>query len=210
MIFVVQTCPPRDPAPLVARLEAQGAEVLEVPDVGLEGELRGMLRALALAADAGGGPVTLLEDDVRICEGFAPYVCEFWREPRTPVVRWYASGDLTRDLPAGWNVQPGALYLCNQATTLSRDFVLSLIRSPEALRRLKANDRHSGDALIGEHLANLGASFATHLPGLVQHEGASSIVVPNTNAQRSRLEQGIYHRSVYFIGDGVDARTVRP
>lgn len=208
MIFVVQTCPPRNPAAIVARLEAQGAEVLEVADVGAEGELRGMLRALELGAAARGGAVTLLEDDVLICEGFVPYVCEEWRDPAVPVVRWYAPGDLTPNLPRGWCVEPGGRYFCNQATTFEPAFIRDLLASPEAARRLAVSDRHSGDALIAEVLERRGDYFATHLPGLVQHVGEQSLVAPVVNPQRSRLTAGPYHHSAYFIGEDVDPRRV--
>jgi len=210
LIFVVQSCPPRDPAPLIARLEAQGAEVLEVADVGREGQLRGMLRALDLGVRARGGPVTLLEDDVVICDGFVPYVCEHWREPRRPVVRWYAPGHIGPEVAPGWLIEPGAEYLCNQATAMSVDFVRALLAAPETAARLASANPHSGDALIADVLHRGSVDFATHLPGLVQHEGAASLVAPIMNPQRSRLTAGPYHHSLYFIGAGVDARTVRP
>lgn len=213
MIFVVQTAGGRDCTELVKRLRAQSHEyrsavpsVAVVPDIGNEGQLRGMFRALALVM--GHGAVTLLEDDVEICEGFVPYVCERWSYAPWPVVRWYAPGDLprTRRPRGGFVSMPGGRYKCNQAVTIRADIVNGLARCSFTTRRLNETDRHSGDALIAEYLDSIGYSFAQHLPGLVQHMGGKSLVTANRNPLRDRFHEGPYHTSHNYIGRDGDPR----
>lgn len=215
MIFVVQTCPPRDCRALVARLRVQShlwrsspPSVVVVPDVGNEGQLRGQLRALALVK--GHGAVTLLEDDIEICDGFVPYVCERWSYRPEPVIRWYAPGDLPAGLARGWHALPGGEFKCNQAVTLREDFVMRLLSSEPTARRLAAPERHSGDALIADVLAALGEPFAQHSPGLVQHTGRTSLVTASRNTLRDRFHEAGYHLSHNYIGrDGDPRRPVR-
>lgn len=211
MIFVIQTAGGRDVEPLASRLRAQSAgvpnaNVLIVPDQGNEGELRGMIRALDIGRRADGRVLTLLEDDVEVCDGFVPYVCARWADPGPLVVRWYAPGDVPEDAPSGWLLEPGRNYLCNQATTMTVGFVDRLLESQHLGARLRSRDRHSGDALIADVLGELGWHMATRVPGLVQHAGEKSLVSPNSNPLRRRFEDGVYHRSRRYIGSDVDPR----
>lgn len=206
MIFAVQTAPPRDPAPLLEKLRAQaggmlghGASVHVVRDDAGRGQLQTMLRVLMLGPQHG-SPVTLIEDDVLICEGFVPYVTGMLPLPfkgLPHVVQWFAHGEIPVWAPR-WFRQKGDRYYFNQAVTFSVEACRAILESD--LTRDWA-EPHGGDVLIQKVLASKGWRFATHVPGLVQHDQQTSLVGNN-----ARVRPGDWRMSKVFVGEDYDAR----
>jgi hypothetical protein len=225
MIFVIQTCKPRNYRPLWFEVCRQIDETWQKPGLGerpqvivhedLEGagQLVTMLSALERARLCGERwrwPVTLLEDDVEICEGFVAYVASRWRDSLADVVRWYAPGGWVppAHVTGRWVHEEGAEYGFNQAATFASDFVWRLADSPFVAEFMKRG-RHGGDDLIAMVLDAERGDFATHVPGLVQHLGSESLVAVNGNPLRAhRRLEGKGLRSDLYIGRDFDPRKV--
>ena len=208
MIFIVQTCPPRYPSPLLRQLVRQrdplpaGPGIAPVRDNTGAGQLATMLRAFVGAGELG-CPLTLLEDDVEVCADFVPFVLGHWRDPGMEVVQWYAPGTLPADASVnacGWRVEAdggGFGYL--QATTFSPEFVRALLDYP-GLGSFRRMHKHDGDRLVGEVLFSHGWRYAIRVPGGAQHTGADSLIHVHQNPlRRNRIEQaGIVSR--HYVG----------
>jgi hypothetical protein len=205
VIFVVQTCPPRDPTEMVRGLKAQrdassspDALVVVVDDAHRDGQLPTMVRIFTGAARLG-HDLTLVEDDVEVCADFVPFVLERWRDPGMPVVSWYAHPWLIPpgDPSARW-VFPSEPFVGTQAVTFSLEFVKSFLASPLVAPFAKEH-RHDGDQLAGLELKRRGWNFAVRVPGGAQHLGADSLVSTNPNPLR-RVGQPIRFESKLYVG----------
>lgn len=204
MIFAVQTCSPRDSAPLVRRLMQQRdpmpggvATVLPVVDVAYAGQLATMLRAFK-GAEQLGQTLTLLEDDIEVCADFVPFVADRWRYPGCHVVQWYVPGDFDGRHIGGWCVQEGADFNYLQATTFSSEFIRAVL-AYEGLDAFIDTHRHDGDQLVAATLFCKGWNYAIRVPGGVQHTGAESLIHTSPNPlRRNRLRGGLV--SKHYVG----------
>lgn len=211
MIVTIQNAGQRNPRALFQRLVGQYIaewgtnpehvellpKIVVTRDEEEAGQARTMVRALSRFTERkpAGEWLTLLEDDIVICERFLPYVVEHVHDPGVHVVQWFANGNV----PAGgprWHVLEGEQYYFNQATSFSPDFLRVLLASPLTASWDVA---HTGDILVQKLLHELGWDFAIHRRSLVQHVGYPSMVAPGLKLKDWRVSRT-------FVGEKFDAR----
>ncbi len=131
--------------------------------------------------------VTILEDDVVLCRNALAYMERVQLPENLDLVSWYDGHAVERislpGRPAGGHIVAvqAERFACLQAVTYPQRTIRRLLEAPAAARW---REPHGGDNLIAEVLR--GRHYGVHLPNLVDHVGADSIVSPGQSLEGMR------------------------
>ena len=131
-----------------------------------------------------GDPVVHLEDDAVLCEDFITKIeaAISWH-PRNVIQFFSMRKD---DLRIGSRWQSGAKYMMNQCHYSPKGFDSSLLAYARVWPRLK--EHPSGyDTMMGDFLKLNKAKYWNHVPNLVDHRIAKSMIDPRRSSKRQSL-----------------------
>lgn len=205
MNIVIMTAPPRNPLPLIQSLDG-GPGIYTVCDT----ERRGTLSAVTKCLETGllaYGPVTILQDDIIVCQDFVRYVERLLPviEKTQSIVKWFDVDDIPvadyMERPRFRKRTPERFEYI-QAVTYSRRWAEQILKYLQAIpsESLQCDDRgqyHGDDMYICEALRAYKQPFYVHSPSIVQHIGRDSLVAPG-------MPLDIAHRRVSQTFVGLD------
>jgi hypothetical protein len=165
-----------------------------------EGQKPTYWRALAIGLEearrTGDDRILILEDDVELCTNALSYM-ERARVPHTlDFVTWYDGHIVPPGAAAGIYPANGQYFICLQGVTWPLATAERLLSSPIAAAW---PEPHGGDILIARILR--GRPYGVHVPNLVQHLGAESVVTPGATLVGART-------ATNYPGRAFDAETV--
>jgi hypothetical protein len=182
---------------------------VQVFDEHSRGQLFGYIELLRQALNRGGNvPVTLLEDDCEVPEGFDDYVSHyhgFIHRTGAPVL-WFSPSYMytpptnNRAYPPYFVHRPAARFVFTQAVTYPRLLAEHLLNWLIKLEPRLPSDgdgrKHNGDWLIGRALSQVNRDFLLHWPPVVQHVGTDSVVQPGEQLD-ARYRTSSYYSSIW-------------
>lgn len=209
MICVVVTAPGR---PLTGNLgqRLKGHQACFVDDAALDGQVANYWRALRVARDLCERyrleQILVLEDDVELCTGALEYIEAFPVPPDLAFLEWFDGAHpaavpftaVFTGLPP-WGLVPGLLVKL-QAVTWPLRTIRALFEA-WPLPPAWWTPKHGGDDLLTCIAGDLGWDWRVHLPNLVQHVGAVSLVDAKRTLTGKRISKN-------YPGADFDARTL--
>lgn len=205
MIFVVVTAPGR---PLAGNLSqaimAGGHQACWVADTRGRGQVANYWTALRCALDIceryQQKQILVCEDDIELCQWALDYIASFGVPADLALVEWF-NGRWPPFL-SNW---PMPQVFGSATGTINLQAVTWPVRSLRALldrpRPAWWKDKHGGDDLLTCIAADLGWKWGSHIPNLVQHVGAQSLVDPSRTLTGNRVSRN-------YPGADFDARTL--
>jgi len=192
-MIVVMNVPGRDIP------EGLFGQVAVCTDLHHSGALPTAIDALAMGLDSP-GPVTILQDDIRVCRNFVPYLERFlpYIENRQQIVKWFDPGMSLESKRPRLSQRTPETFAYTQAVTYSSHWAKKILHFLKALAVLdNPPPIHGDDNWICEALKAYGQNYYIHRPSLVQHIGRKSFVAPGLALTDARIAHD-------FIGLDVD------
>ena len=139
------------------------------------------MRSLEMGA---GEPVVHLEDDAVLCSNFVAKIQAAIDLHPGSLIQFFSMRK--DDLTIGSRWQSGASFMMNQCTYSPKGFDNSLLAFARVWPRLK--EHPSGyDTMMADFLKVYKARYWNHVPNLVNHRVAKSIIDPRRSSKRQSL-----------------------
>lgn len=201
MIAVITTAPGRE-LPGNLPIALRGHQACWVTDTHLRGQCANYWTALRVALDICERyqlkQILVCEDDIELCAHALDYIEAFEVPEHLAVVEWYHGRLPPETLGRQLVAEHPRKVLNLQAVTWPLRSLRELLAEP---RPRWWPDRHGGDDLLTIIAADLGWRWASHIPNLVQHVGAQSLVDPSRTLAGGRSSKN-------YPGADFDARTL--
>jgi len=139
-----------------------------------------------------------LEDDLRFCKNAIPYMLGFSVPLGIGWVQFFTPGPVRRDHAPGLHIAPPGTSMFNQALL----FPVDTLRRLTDWNDVAGCDMQASDGALKQASRELGISWASHVPDLVQHIGEVSVYDDGR-----RLEW--WRKSGDFPGEAFDAMTLK-
>jgi len=203
MICVITTAPGR---PHVGNLETalHGHKACWVTDTHLQGTVANYYRALRVALDICERyqlqQILVCQDDIELCTGALEYIEAFPVPVGAAFVEWFDGREPGRGVGpcAPWVKWECGRTLNLQAVTWRLETIRAVLAQP---RPAWWTLPHGVDDLLCCIAGDLGWQWGVHLPNLVQHVGAQSLVDPARTLTGNRTSKN-------YPGKDFDARSL--
>jgi hypothetical protein len=141
----------------------------------------------SLLAVAGGDPVVVLEDDVRLTDGWASKVEAVIAEHPDDVIQFFSNrkADVTR----GSRWEPGRSFLMNQCHYLPAGVAAELLEFSHGWRANNPQHPSGQDVATAAWMRRTGRQYWLHVPSLVQHMPWRSVLGTRSKGRQSRTFQ---------------------